>query len=124
MVHLFVYDDVWFSPLPLTGLPKTGAIRARFLTEGVQDLRAQLRQRGHELLVRRGSSAEEIGKLVGRLGVRHVHAYSEVRCLRNAALPHFAMPLQQHTHSLQHVAVACAALTAVSGALPQPEDPG
>ena len=78
VAHVFVYDNFWFSELPLTGLQKTGPIRARFLAESVTDLRRQLRSRGSDLIIRRGSTATEIKKLVAELGAISVHAYREV----------------------------------------------
>ena len=77
-MHVFIYDDFWFSKLPLTGLAKTGPIRARFLNEAVADLREQLRQLGNDLIVRKGSSAQEIARLAKALGVKKVYAFKEV----------------------------------------------
>ena len=45
-------------------LPKMSAIRARFLCESVQDLRASLRDLGSDLVVRRGRPETVLPKLV------------------------------------------------------------
>lgn len=97
VVHLFIYDDFWFAKLPLTGLQKTGPIRARFLNEAVADLRAQLRERGSDLLIRRGPSSSVIQKLVQELNVRVVHSYKEVQCYP------FPPPPPTRTYDLQRI---------------------
>ena len=54
MLHVFVLDPFWFKPLPLTGFPKTGAVRCKFLHQCLEDLRASLAAVGQYLCVPRG----------------------------------------------------------------------
>lgn len=62
---------------PLTGLPRTGAHRARFLIECLADLRARLRERGGELVIRAGRPEAVIPELCARWGVQDVYAHDE-----------------------------------------------
>ncbi|MGB3798643.1 MAG: DASH family cryptochrome [Lewinella sp.] len=53
----------WRGTLPLTGLPKIGAHRARFMLESIADLRESLRNRGADLIVRVGYPEELLPEL-------------------------------------------------------------
>ena len=61
-VYIFDPRD-WRGTLPLTGLPKIGPHRARFILESVADLRHNLRQRGAELVVRVGHPEDILPEL-------------------------------------------------------------
>jgi hypothetical protein len=39
VLHLFVFDPVWFAATRILGIPRTGVHRARFMLEAVADLR-------------------------------------------------------------------------------------
>ncbi len=78
MLHLFVFDTRWFRKLPLTGLIKTGPLRAQFWRESVEDLRQRLRGRGDELLVRHGASEDAFREIAERYSIDTVYAYDEV----------------------------------------------
>ena len=38
MLHVFVLDPFWFKPLPLTGFPKIGPVRSKFLQQCLEDM--------------------------------------------------------------------------------------
>lgn len=61
-----------------SGFDKTGPYRASFILEAVADLRAALRQRGSDLLVRVGRPEDVLPELVRRLGAGGVHCHGEV----------------------------------------------
>lgn len=65
ILPIYIFDERLFGGRTRQfGFPKTGNHRARFIIEAVQDLRAQLRQRGADLLVRVGKPEEIIPELV------------------------------------------------------------
>jgi len=59
-------------------LPKMGSIRARFLRESVEDLRASLQALGADLVVRRGRPEEVLPTLVRQTGADEVVQFQEV----------------------------------------------
>ncbi len=59
-------------------LPKTGAIRVRFLLESLADLRASYRERGTDLVVRRGRPGDVLPRLVRATGATDVCLFEEV----------------------------------------------
>jgi deoxyribodipyrimidine photo-lyase len=59
-------------------LPKTGAIRARFLRESIQDLRTSYRDLGADLVVRPGRPEAVLPKLVGETGAAAVFQFQEI----------------------------------------------
>merc|ERR1719163_584058 len=56
--------SVYNATLPLTGLPKTGARRAKFMRESVADLKQRLRAMGSELLVAVGEPEDVFPELM------------------------------------------------------------
>ena len=64
VLPVYIFDPrEWRGTLPLTGLPKIGPHRARFILESVADLRHNLRQRGAELVVRVGHPEDILPEL-------------------------------------------------------------
>ncbi|PSQ73672.1 MAG: cryptochrome DASH, partial [Bacteroidetes bacterium QH_1_64_81] len=59
-------------------LPKMSAIRARFLRESVEDLRASLRDLGSDLVVRRGRPETVLPKLVRTAEAEEVVMFQEI----------------------------------------------
>lgn len=59
------------------GFSKTGPFRMRFLLESLRDLRANLRQRGADLVVRRGRPEDVVPELVRKHGVEAVCFHKE-----------------------------------------------
>lgn len=69
-------DPREFGTTPV-GFPKTGPHRARFLLEALHDLRASLRARGGDLVVRTGRPEDVLPDLVTALDTRTVFAHGE-----------------------------------------------
>ena len=64
VLPVYIFDPrEWRGTLPLTGLPKIGPHRARFILESVADLRQNLRSRGADLIVRIGHPEEVLPEL-------------------------------------------------------------
>jgi len=79
VLHVFVFDPlVWRARSRLCGLPRVGPHRARFLLESVAGLRAALRARGGELLLREGAPEAVLPALAAAAGARAVLAHAEV----------------------------------------------
>ena len=67
-----------FSGKSTSGFDKTGQYRAKFLLECVADLRASLRAKGSDLIVRVGRPEEVLLKLAGEVGATALYAHQEV----------------------------------------------
>ncbi|THH40396.1 DASH family cryptochrome [Neolewinella litorea] len=64
LLPVYIFDPrEWRGTLPLTGLPKIGAHRAKFILESVADLRRNLRERGADLVVRTGHPEDILPEL-------------------------------------------------------------
>ncbi|NJB86570.1 deoxyribodipyrimidine photo-lyase [Lewinella marina] len=64
LLPVYIFDPrEWRGTLPLTGLPKIGPHRAKFILESVADLRQNLRARGAELVVRTGHPEDILPEL-------------------------------------------------------------
>ncbi len=64
ILPVYIFDPrEWQGTLPLTGLPKIGSHRARFILECVADLRNNLRDRGADLIIRTGHPEEILPEL-------------------------------------------------------------
>lgn len=77
VLSVYVLDDRHFGKTLRYGFPKTGAHRARFLLETLADLRAQCRELGGELIVRRGLPEEVIPTLAVEFGAQAIFASQE-----------------------------------------------
>lgn len=77
VIPLYCWDDRLFGTTSF-GFPKTGAWRAFFLWESVADLRAQLRSRGSDLLLRRGLPETVIPPIAQELKISAVYFHKEV----------------------------------------------
>lgn len=79
VVHAICVDDRLFGPVKgqaaAPGTLKTGHFRARFMLEGIADLKKQLRSRGSDLLVMKGVPEEQIVQLAGLYGVSTVYCH-------------------------------------------------
>lgn len=62
VIPIYVFDPQWFGETAF-GFPKTGAQRARFLLETLQNLRENLQSRGSDLIVRQGKTDEILAEL-------------------------------------------------------------
>ncbi|MCP9236489.1 DASH family cryptochrome [Lewinella sp. JB7] len=64
VLPVYIFDPrEWRGTLPLTGLPKIGPHRARFILESVADLRDNLRRRGGDLIIRTGHPEDILPEL-------------------------------------------------------------
>jgi len=92
------------------GLPKIGGHRARFRREAVADLRASLRDRGGDLLVRQGRPAEVVPAVAADAGASAVFAqrkpateeYRAERAVRTALADRGIGLETDWTHTLYH----------------------
>jgi len=76
VVPVFCIDPRHFDTLP-SGLPKTGAFRARFLIEALTDLRASYRACGSELLIRPGRPEDVLPVVARAVGATHLVYHEE-----------------------------------------------
>ncbi len=77
VVPVYCLDPRQFGTLP-SGVPKTGAHRARFLLETLHALREDLRAAGADLVVRRGRPEAVLPALARETGASAVHVHEEV----------------------------------------------
>jgi deoxyribodipyrimidine photo-lyase len=77
ILPVYCFDPYYFKTTDV-GTIKTGAHRARFLVESVENLRYNLRQLGAELIVRTGNPAEVITQLAEEYQVSEVYHHREV----------------------------------------------
>eukprot|EP00927_Polykrikos_kofoidii_P040313 TRINITY_DN34493_c0_g1_i1.p1 TRINITY_DN34493_c0_g1~~TRINITY_DN34493_c0_g1_i1.p1 ORF type:complete len:676 (-),score=74.81 TRINITY_DN34493_c0_g1_i1:361-2388(-) len=79
VLHLFVFDPVWFAPTPLAGFPRMGPFRAKFQLEAVTDLAKRLATEGHKLTVRTQiSTVTAFEELSQDFDIQTVFAFREV----------------------------------------------
>ena len=109
LVAVFCLDPRGFADTRW-GFAKTGPFRARFLLESLADLRASMRARGGDLVVRRGAPADVIPALVREHGVASVHLHAEPmreeaddEAAVRAALPAGVAVRLRWGHTLFHV---------------------
>ena len=77
VLPLYVVDPRHFER-GMFGYPRTGRFRARFLLDALADLRASLRTRGSDLVIRRGRPEVVIPELVAQTAASAVHLHAEV----------------------------------------------
>jgi deoxyribodipyrimidine photo-lyase len=77
VLPVYCFDPYYFKP-NLSGNPKTGNIRVRFLLESVASLRKNLQGIGGELIVRIGNPAEILPQLADEYQVSEVYHHREV----------------------------------------------
>jgi len=99
VVPVYCIDDARFGNTEY-GFKKTGAFRAQFLLESLQDLDAQLRALGSGLLVVRGAPVEEIAKIAREYGAAKVYTSEEVAQEELATLHAVRKKLAEHNCTL------------------------
>jgi deoxyribodipyrimidine photo-lyase len=77
VIPLYCFDPRHFDKTSF-GFAKTGAYRAQFLRETVADLRAGLRSRGSNLVIRQGKPETEIPLLIKAFNIDAVYWHEEV----------------------------------------------
>ena len=75
---VYCLDPRDFEETHVGDFPKTGAHRTRFLLESLHDLRERCRERGGDLVVRRGRPEEVLPEIARTHGVRTVRFHREV----------------------------------------------
>eukprot|EP00899_Mesostigma_viride_P016661 jgi/Mesvir1/24997/Mv16955-RA.1 len=77
VMPVFVFDPRDYGK-SASGFDKTGPYRAKFLLECVADLRANLRAKGSDLVVRVGHPEEVLPQLAKKVGARALYYHQEV----------------------------------------------
>jgi deoxyribodipyrimidine photo-lyase len=77
VLPVYCFDPYYFQR-SVSGYPKTGNFRARFLLEAVADLRKNLQTYGAELIIRTGHPAEILPQLAEQYQVNEVYHHREV----------------------------------------------
>jgi deoxyribodipyrimidine photo-lyase len=77
VLPVYCFDPFYFKQ-NLSGHPKTGNIRARFLLESVANLRKNLQGIGGELIIRLGNPAEILPQIAEAYQVNEVYHHREV----------------------------------------------
>jgi len=77
IIPFYCLDPRHFA-LSRFGFPKTGAFRAQFLLESIQDLANSLQEVGSDLIIRQGKPEEVIPQLVQELDISQVYLNAEV----------------------------------------------
>ncbi len=77
VIPVYVFDERQFKDTAL-GFKRTGAFRAKFLLEAVEDLRNNLRQIGSDLIIRVGKPEEILANMAAEWQAAAVYASKEV----------------------------------------------
>ncbi|XP_047328967.1 cryptochrome DASH, chloroplastic/mitochondrial [Impatiens glandulifera] len=77
LLPVYCIDPRLFGVTHYFGFPKTGALRAQFLIECLQDLRKNLMKLGSNLLIRFGKPEEILPSIAGEFGVHTIFAHKE-----------------------------------------------
>ena len=109
-VPVYVFDERDYRETRY-GTEKTGAFRARFIRESVEDLRSSLRERGGDLALRRGKTEEVVAGLVDEHDADEVvlqtkpatEEFERERAVRDGAAKEGAETRRLWTHTLYHV---------------------
>ncbi|KAF8036694.1 hypothetical protein BT93_C2413 [Corymbia citriodora subsp. variegata] len=77
VLPVYCLDPRHFATTRYFGFPKTGALRAQFLIECLEDLKKNLVKRGLDLLIRRGKPEEILPSIAKTFGAHTVYAQKE-----------------------------------------------
>lgn len=105
LVLFYCLDDHYFQEFP-EGFLKTGPFRARFILEALAEFRAELKDFKAELVVRKGKTAAEIGKIHQDFPLDAIYYSSEI-CREEReielSVKELGLPVQTfHHNSLFH----------------------
>ncbi|MBO0932433.1 DASH family cryptochrome [Fibrella aquatilis] len=78
VLPVYVFDPRQFRELAAIGVKKTGIFRTNFLIECVADLRASLRARGADLIIRVGEPSQILADLAETIDAQAIYASKEV----------------------------------------------
>jgi deoxyribodipyrimidine photo-lyase len=76
VLPVYVFDDHFWGKTAF-GFNKTAYFRTRFLIESVADLQLNLRQKGTELLIRKGNTAPILAQLAHNWNATHLYYYED-----------------------------------------------
>ena len=112
LLPVYVFDPTHYGTADFGGTKsftyeKTGGRRTQFRIESVADLRARLRDRGSDLVVRTGDPASVLSSLADRIGADAVHVHTrptpEERAVEKRVEAALDAPLVRHWgHTLYH----------------------
>ena len=77
IIPFYCFEETEFGTTAF-GFEKTGSFRAQFLIESVQNLRENLQKIGSDLVVRKGSTAEQIARVSAEVEVSKIYAYKDI----------------------------------------------
>jgi len=77
VIPFYCFEETEFGSTKF-GFEKTGAFRAQFLIESVQNLKENLQSLGSNLLVRQGNTAEQIARLTSEVEVSKIYAFKDI----------------------------------------------
>lgn len=94
IIPFYCFEDHYYAPFS-EGFPKTGPFRAQFIRESVLDLKAQLQERGADLLVCRGDTLTQLQDLKNQLSFDAIYLSETVsleeqeleQCVAGLGLP-------------------------------------
>ena len=78
VLPVYIFDPRQFRELAAIGVKKTGIFRTNFLLECVADLRASLRARGADLIIRVGDATRILADLAEETDAQAIYASKEV----------------------------------------------
>ena len=76
IIPFYCFEETEFGTTAF-GFEKTGSFRAQFLIESVQNLRENLQKIGSDLVVRKGSTAEQIARVSAEVEVSKIYAFKD-----------------------------------------------
>lgn len=77
LICVYIFDPVFHGTLPLTGLPKTGKFRTKFLLQSLEDLKKSLQNLGNDLLILNGKTADQLKKLYSQYQIHSIYTTIE-----------------------------------------------
>lgn len=76
ILPVYVFEEHFLGKTAF-GFPKTANFRTQFLIESVADLQANLREKGTELLIRKGNTADILAQLAEDWKATHLYYYED-----------------------------------------------
>ena len=77
IIPFYCFEETEFGNTTF-GFEKTGAYRAQFLIESIQNLRENLQRLGSDLVVRKGNTAEQIARFSSEVEVSKIYAFKDI----------------------------------------------
>lgn len=77
IIPFYCFEETEFGTTSF-GFEKTGPFRAKFLIESVQNLKENLQKLGSDLVIRRGSTMNQLSKVVVQENVSKIYAFKDI----------------------------------------------